>query len=274
MPHNVDIKVFLIGRSMPGSGLIEWLKELGVSEAGVKRVAERDTAAETLIEAAGRRCYKSFDVGLNPNVTRIREEIESYVSNLLASGHGSVLEHMWFNFGIEGVSRVFTGEMNRHRAGTAISEASMRFIRYDDIPWWMPTSIKLKDSDDTTLMSKKIATQSIFDKAFKHAEKHYAELLEVWKDELAPDSKFSAKKEITSMMRRIIPMGVATGGVWSMNLRALRHVLELRGSPAAEEEILVVAHLILDVMRVEEPTFFADYNVNVAGFIECKYHKV
>ena len=61
------------------------------------------------------------------------------------------------------------------------------------------------------------------------------------------------------MLRRIVPMGVATGGVWSFNLRALRHVFTMRCSPAAEEEILLVASMMFDKMVETEPLFFKDF---------------
>ena len=54
---------------------------------------------ELLIEAAGRACYRSWEEGLNPNVTRIRKDQAQYFINLLNSGHGSVLEHVNFSFG-------------------------------------------------------------------------------------------------------------------------------------------------------------------------------
>jgi thymidylate synthase (FAD) len=70
---------------------------------------------------------------------------------------------------------------------------------------------------------------------------------------------FAEKKKLTSMMRRIIPMGACTGGVWTLNLRALRHVLTLRSEPAAEEEIALVAGLMIALMKKEEPILFKDF---------------
>ena len=61
---------------------------------------------EQLIELAGRRCYKSFKPGLNPNVTKIRKESAEYHKNTLKARHGSIDEHVTVTFAIEGVSRV------------------------------------------------------------------------------------------------------------------------------------------------------------------------
>lgn len=276
MKH-VEIEVFCIAKTQLQEVAVErWLRMKGVSDERINAILDsRKTDAVRAVELAGRRCYMSFEVGLNPNISRIREDAKVYIDNILDSGHGSVLEHVTFTFAIENVSRVFTGEMNRHRAGMAISEGSMRFIRYTDIPYWVPTSIRTNPSDSVELDQKKRKTQDLFDKAFSDIEKVYTELLEVWKDEMAPDSKFSAKKEITSMMRRIIPMGVATGGIWTGNIRALRHIFERRCDKAAEEEILLVATKMLNMMRESEPTFFGDFKTDPeTGLSAPKYSKV
>lgn len=285
MAHNVEIKVYLLAKSRLEQTVdpINWLADLGVGDVARDRILnttrrptkeQNKTDAEIIVEAAGRRCYKSFEPGLNANVTRIREDIKVYIDNILAVGHGSVIEHVSFSFAIENVSRVFTGEMNRHRAGTAISEGSMRYIRYEDIPWWCPTSIAPDRSDTPELAAKKERSRSCFARAFEHAQSHYSSLQAIWKEELAPESKFKAKKEITSMMRRIIPMGVATGGIWTGNLRALRHIFEKRTESAAEEEIFLVATKMLDIMRKEEPNFFGDFVTDESGYSKPKYSKV
>ena len=57
----------------------------------------------------------------------------------------------------------------------------------------------------------------------------------------------------------IIGMGVATGGTWTMNTRALRHILALRSSPHAEEEIAYVMSLIGKHIVDNEPALFGDF---------------
>lgn len=293
--RTVDLKVYLIAKSEVQPGKIEgWLRDQEVSGAGRARLVDLDnkTDAEMIVELAGRRCYKSFEPGLNANVTKIREDVVEYIDNILKVGHGSVLEHVYFSFAIENVSRVFTGEMNRHRAGMAISEGSMRYIRFEDIPFWMPDSIQATDAEELQardyadeavqgdlrgpkpLGEKKLLSQDVFKRAFTAAEGFYKELNDIWAEELAPESKFHLKKQITSMMRRIIPMGVATGGVWTGNIRALRHIFNMRCDEAAEEEILHVANMMLEIMQESEPTFFKDFAKNEKGFYRPKYAKV
>lgn len=255
--------------------------------------SDHKTAGEKIIELAGRRCYMSFVPGLNPNVTRIREDIEKYIGNIFASKHGSVLEHVYFTFAIEGVSRVFTGEMNRHRAGTAISEGSMRFIRFTDIPFCETPMLRLTEEEQNnpqlkeysrgsfeniadlrSLAVKKQRTRDLFEKSTVQDEINYGEFCEIWAEELAPESKFKFKKDITSLGRRGIPMGVGTGGQWTFNVRALRHMLTMRCDEPAEEEICVVGGLMLEKMMKEEPILFGDFKMNENGFWRPMHYKV
>jgi thymidylate synthase (FAD) len=75
-------------------------------------------------------------------------------------------------------------------------------------------------------------------------------------------------------MRRIVPMGIATGGIWTGNIRALRHVLEMRTTEAAEEEICFVFSNIMKRIAELEPNLFGDFEQDEFGFWKPKYHKV
>lgn len=313
--RNVDIEVFCIAKtSVDKTEVQRWLDFVGADEYEIPP-DESCSDPALLVALAAKRCYMSFQPSLNPNVQRVRKDMTEYLDNVLKSGHGSVTEHACYTFAIENVSRVFTGEMNRHRAGVGISEGSMRYIRYRDIPSWLPTSITLtKDEEiaietgqevfqlnfpitpdgaqhvyvhpdvlnrlDEPLRSrwavalKKLKTQAVFQRHYGQTEQNYQEIQEIWKEELAPDSKFHGKKQITSMARRIIPMGVATGGVWTMNIRAVRHIIALRASEAAEEEIAYVFGKIAKYICEQEPMLMGDFTQDENGFWTPKYRKV
>ncbi len=110
------------------------LAETRIDEKGVQEFASRYAAtdwlsrvrpaqsndAEFLIELAGRACYKSYGVGLNPNITKIREDSRDYMTNVLEKGDGSIFEHATVTFAFLNVSRIMTHELVRHRAGTAM----------------------------------------------------------------------------------------------------------------------------------------------------------
>lgn len=275
MPMHVPIKIFCVGQTAVNRDEVRrWLDHL---EATGYEIPEKEAVTDPalLIALAAKRCYKSFEPGLNPNITKVRTDLVAYIDNILASGHGSVFEHAVYNFSIEGVSRVFTGEMNRHRAGWAISEGSMRYIRFDkDIPFWMPTSLRENSADDHDLAARKTASRLVFDQAFSQTEKFYGELLRIW-DMEEGNHNFHYKKRVTSCLRRIVGMGVATGGVWSGNMRALRHVITMRADePSAEEEIYYVFSEIAKLMVEKEGMLFGDFELDGNGSWKPKYKKV
>jgi thymidylate synthase (FAD) len=272
MPKNVEIEIFNIARTRVDAREVQkWLNHLGADEFDIPhKNALNDPAL--LVALAGRRCYMSFQPSLNPNLTKVRKDYTEYFDNILKSGHGSILEHAVYTYAIEGVSRVFTAEMNRHRAGWAISEGSLRFIRFDNnIPYWMPLSLRDNPDDDEDLDQRKRDTQQIFDEVFDLIECKYGELLRIWEMEKG-DKNFDYKKKVTSCLRRIVPMGVATGGVWTGNIRALRHVLALRTDPVAEEEIAHVFFRIGEDIVKREPMLFQDFDWQ--GRWESGYRKV
>lgn len=295
MPTKVPIEIFCIAQTVVDRAEVQrWLDYVGVADP-LAIMANADTVGVSnpalLIALAGKRCYKSFEPGLNPNVTKIRADYAEYFDNILKSGHGSVLEHSVYNFAIENVSRVFTAEMNRHRAGWAISEGSLRFIRFgENIPYWEPDSIQGPDlmdgvemddylhgyspAEDLDIDEKKQLTREVMRRAFQDQQNAYRFLEKLWADELAPTSKFAGKKQITSMMRRIVGLGVATGGVWSGNIRALRHVITMRAAPEAEEEMIHVFTRIAKMVRDREPHLFGDFQQDEAGYWRPRYVKV
>ena len=67
----------------------------------------------------------------------------------------------------------------------------------------------------------------------KEIEKSITKILEV--EKIDEDKDFTAKKTITSAIRRIAPLGLATEMVWTANVRSIRHVIEMRSDPGAEE---------------------------------------
>ena len=79
----VEPKVFLIGETcIVEEGLNAYLEHLGVP--GWTSDAPSD--AERLCEVFGRLCYRSFEPGLNPNVTRVRQGNAPYLAHILEAG--------------------------------------------------------------------------------------------------------------------------------------------------------------------------------------------
>src|SRR5918911_812810 len=137
--------VFLIARpSLDLDGLRGYLADVGGESWLERRLEEAEgtpNAGELLVEFGGRACYRSWEPGLNPNVTRIRTDQRAYFENILSSAHGSVLEHANYSFALRNVSRVATHEIVRHRAGSAFSQESLRYVRLTDIGFRVPPAL-------------------------------------------------------------------------------------------------------------------------------------
>ncbi len=124
----VTPKVFVIGESTQiKEGMEAMLDHLGVPDWHTDAVSD----AEMLSEVAGKLCYMSFDTDLNKNLTRtgMRNNEQYLQEGIIATKHGSVLEHTVVNFVLLDVSRVLTHELVRHGDGTAFSQESGRYVR-------------------------------------------------------------------------------------------------------------------------------------------------
>lgn len=233
------------------------LAETRLDQKGVEQLAEHYAAtqwfdnakklqpneSEFLIELAGRACYKSFGVGLNPNVTKIRDNPKDYLANVLEKGDGSILEHATVTFAFLDVSRIFTHELVRHRAGTAMSQESLRYVRPQEVNVWVPP--------DVEPVSKK------FVETVEDIQEHYRDLESSFDwDKMT----FEQKKRVTSALRRILPDGIATNIIWTANHRTIRWVIEMRTHTSAEVEIRKVFGQVAEICMRDYPLLYQDFS--------------
>jgi thymidylate synthase (FAD) len=255
-------EIELIARpSLDLEALERYLKTVGGGSWLEMRRSQEEglNPGQLLVEAAGRACYRSWEPGLNPNVSKVRTDQKEYFLNILRSGHGSVLEHANYTFVIWDVSRVFTHELTRHRAGSAFSQESLRFVRLKDIPFRIPDSLD-------SLRPQIISILETLDEFQISAAEHFG------LDE--GGKSFHEKKEITSALRRLAPEGLSTMIIWTANVRTLRHTIQARTDPGAEEEIRYVFDKIGRIMLQEAPLLFGDFVVGDDGAWRSEYKKV
>jgi thymidylate synthase (FAD) len=136
------------------------------------------------------------------------------------------------------VSRVFTHELVRHRAGTAYSQESQRYVSFTEIP--------LTRTSDMSLEDELVLLQSA-----NSIEKEYNSLTM-----RMLGKPFAIVKQLTSKFRRMIGQGVATNILMTANLRALQHIIALRTSEHAEVEIRDVFLEVERICRQEYPNIF------------------
>jgi thymidylate synthase (FAD) len=195
-------------------------------------------------------------------VKKIRKGNEEYIGNILNQKHGSVIEHGSTNWIIRDVSRVFTHELVRHRAGVAVSQESLRYVRMDDFGLWMP--------NDPVLTPEIVA---MCERKFEEDE-YFCRALAANLGLDDPGCSFEYKKRWTSFIRRFAPQGMATTIGITINFRALRHVLEMRTSEAAEVEIRVVFDAIAREAVNRWPALMQDFAPNEKGEWVPKNSKV
>jgi thymidylate synthase (FAD) len=254
-------QVELIARpSVDLDALERYLKTVG-GEAWLEMRRDQEDGlnpGQLLVEAAGRACYRSWIPGINPNVSKVRKDQGEYFINILRSGHGSVLEHSNYTFIIWDVSRVLTHELVRHRAGSAFSQESLRFVRLKELPFRIPEVLEPVRPKIISIL------ETLEEFQISAAE------------ELGIDEEgipFHQKKEITSALRRLAPEGVSTMIIWTANVRTLRHVIQARTDFGAEEELRYVFNKIGEIMREEAPLLFGDFVVE-DGAWKTDYRKV
>ncbi len=248
--HRVKPNVFLIGQTeIVNPGMSAYLKYVGAKDWA----SNAGSDSEALMEFMGRLCYRSWKPGMNANVTKVREGNREYLGNIIKVKHGSVLEHAVTNWVFADVSRVFTHELVRHRAGAAYSQESLRFVRLTDLGLWLPPEAESQPW-----------LVELFERTYKNLEELQVEMAK----RLGLDdegTQFKEKKVLTSLMRRAAPDGLATTIGASFNFRALRHIVEMRTAQSAETEIRVVFDEVAKICKAYWPNVFQDFSKNDKG---------
>jgi thymidylate synthase (FAD) len=265
--HETSPRVFLLARpSIDLAGMRAYLSDVGGESWLERRLQEADGGAgghlnhgEMIVEFGGRACYRSWEPGLNANVTRVRTDQREYFANILRSAHGSVLEHANYSLAIRNVSRVFTHELIRHRAGSAFSQESLRYVRLTDIGFRVPPALEPVRERVLSIVEQ-----------LEEFQLSAAKELGI-DDDGVP---FHVKKEVTSALRRLAPTGLSTDILWTANARTLRHVIEMRTAAGAEEELRIVFDQIARIMQAEAPGLFQDFTRQEDGSWVPEYRKV
>ncbi len=231
--------VYLVGRQvLDRNEITRFLNDHGIEQWST----DTDTPAEVLPELAGRLCYMSF-AKPRPGGN------EAYLGHIKEVGHGSVLEHTAWNFVITGVSRSFTHELVRHRAGFGYSQLSQRYVDESTAEFIEPACI----AEDPEL-------HEVWMAAVGQSQEAYIKLIDGLQDKFAAlEDKTLRRKMARQAARSVLPNATETKIFVTANARALRHFIELRCSEHAEIEIREVAAQMLEILRREAPSIFGDY---------------
>lgn len=242
-------EVYLVGKQVIDDGEIN--RFLADHDVGHWSTDTED-AGEKLSEIAGRMCYMSF-AKPRPGGNA------AYLKNIIDVGHGSVMEHAVYNFILTGVSRSFTHELIRHRAGFGYSQLSQRYVDESACSFVEPEVI----ANDPQLHALFVKTVAECQKAYIELTGKLAERIEADHPDL---SKTDRRKMARQAARSVLPNATETKIFVTVNARALRHFFVLRANEHAEDEIRRVALKMWEIVMGVSPHFFADFELReVAG---------
>ena len=187
---------------------------------------------ELTVALAARLCYSPSSIGeLRQKLSEA--DVEKFLDKIMSLGHHSVLEHASFTFGIEGVSRVTTHQLVRHRIAS-FSQQSQRYVSHKEhFTSIMPDSI-----------AHNAEARQIFAFMSETVHKAYAQLVEMGIP--AEDARY------------ILPNATETKIIMTMNARELLHFFELRCCQRAQWEIRDMSVEMLRLVRRAAPVIFRD----------------
>lgn len=143
------------------------------------------------------------------------EEIVTWIRETVSRGHLSPWEHCYYTFQLKDVSRVLTHQLVRHRIAS-YTQHSQRFKTLRDIEFVIPNTM----SDNPELKRK-------FEEFAAKASELYYRFID---EGVNPEDA-----------RYILPQGIKTKIIVTMNARELMHFFSLRMCSRAQKEIRKLA---------------------------------
>ncbi|MDK2982916.1 MAG: thymidylate synthase [Thermococcaceae archaeon] len=188
----------------------------------VKLVNYTPKPLETVTWAALISYWEEWESEAFERVTRT--DVENHLPRVLGYGHESILEHAVFTFAIEGISRVASHQLIRHRIAS-YTQQSQRYIKLNP-----------EDVEETFVIPEGVKENP---ELYEKWKKLMREAIELYEETYArgihqEDARF------------ILPQAVRTKIVVTMNLRELKHFLGLRACERAQWEIREVAWKMLE----------------------------
>jgi thymidylate synthase (FAD) len=189
---------------------------------GVTGFLLQEGGTETLLEHAGRACYRSESRG-RPG---------KFLQSRIREGHESIIEHASVTFEITGISRACSHQLVRHRLAS-YSQESQRYVDMAAPEFVVPPSV-----------AENPQARAVWDEFMDRVSDTYCQLREL-----------GARKEDA---RFVLPNAAATRIIVTMNFRALRHFISVRSDKAAQWEIRALALEMLRQVHSIAPSVFAD----------------
>ncbi|MFP4248397.1 MAG: FAD-dependent thymidylate synthase [Armatimonadota bacterium] len=193
---------------------------------------------DEVIASAARLCYAESTEGLLDRDSA--EDAGALVRRLNAMGHHSPLEHASFTFYLEGVSRVLTHQLVRHRIAS-YSQRSQRYVAHDRFDYLIPPQFEGRVVE---VDGEEMDAVTYFEETMHLIAERYAAL----NDALGRTGERSNEDA-----RYVLPNACETKIFVTMNARELLHFFSERLCQRAQWEIRHVAEMMLAEARDVAP---------------------
>ncbi len=217
------------------------------------RLINYSSYPEQIVACAAKLCYSNSsieDVSKKMN----DDSASKFVDMLSEIGHESPIEHAFFTFGIEGVSRSLLAQITRHRMAS-FSVQSQRYVNEDNFQFVVPPEI------ETNIEAKKLFLEAM-EKDLEYynkitsilKEKHKKELVQSGVEDSLADKQ--AEKRSIEDARFVLPNACATKMIMTLNARSLMNFFRLRCCNRAQWEINELAFKMLSLVSEVAPSLF------------------
>jgi thymidylate synthase (FAD) len=237
------------------SGLEEYFKDY---ESNYLEDTNLESGSK-LVKFAGQCCYQSWSDKRTLNIN-----VNKYINHIKESKHGSVLEHANYTIFMYGVSRAFTHELVRHRAGFAYSQLSQRYV--EKVRFVEPEC----DQKNEILHDKFLIDIQEFD--IKYKDRIGNLIINYPRGENEGYTDYI--KRIRSDARSVLPNCCETQITVTANARAWHHFFLMRGEGSAWIEIRRVAYECWKLLNDVSPDLFGDFEPIGDYQLKARYVKV
>ena len=190
-------------------------------------------------------------VSYNKHVTHIGESDIKLLKFLAEHGHLSPFEHTQFTFNIK-CPLFVARQWVRHRLAS-YNECSMRYTEAKP-EFFIPPSDMCGESGYQ--YNSRDFIQSLYQMANENAYLSYKQILKMYVD------KGFSDKRARELARSVLPTGTYTEFIFTVNMRALQHFIDLRSDSHAQLEIQEYANtmneIILDLPEFKHTTRIFD----------------
>ncbi|NLK35553.1 MAG: FAD-dependent thymidylate synthase [Gracilibacteraceae bacterium] len=218
------------------------------------KIIQHTPEPEKLIASAAKLCYSP--VGVENIMDGLDEEkVDKFLSMLMDLGHASPVEHVVFTFGVEGVSRVLTHQLVRHRVGCSYSQQSQRYVKLEQFEYIIPPEIE-----------RIPAAKERFIRTMEEDQRAYNEIAEMLRQEhlkkylaegkTEKQARIMAEKTAIEDARYVFPNACETKIVFTMSARALMNFFRQRCCNRAQWEIREMAEEMLRQVKSVAPILF------------------